>query len=382
MYEEVIFGAGKIGLSYLRTMGKERIFCFIDNDISKHGTEIDGVPVISLQEYVERNYQKKIIICTMYQYTVQIMNQLENAGIVDYKVHNTQLFENIDLIDWGNNNEISEDLWDEMYASETCRKSIRNYVEQQGERVPLFHEIEIETINRCNGVCSFCPVNRNTDKREKKIMDKKLFEKIINELSDLDFCGRIALFSNNEPFLDDRIVEFHKYAREKLPKAQFHLFTNGTLLSLELFLDVIEYLDELIIDNYNMNLELISNVKKIKDYIDEKKDLDLRKKVKILVRRPNEVLSSRGGEAPNKKCKVDVADETCALPFCQMIVRPTGEVSLCCNDALGKMTLGDVNTDSLVDIWYGEKYNRVREQLKMGRAHIPQCKNCDTFMTI
>ncbi len=41
----------------------------------------------------------------------------------------------------------------------------------------------------------------------------------------------LSLFSNNEPFLDDCIISFHQYARNKLPHVKMHLYTNGTLLA-------------------------------------------------------------------------------------------------------------------------------------------------------
>lgn len=33
------------------------------------------------------------------------------------------------------------------------------------DEFPLFKNIEIETINRCNGSCSFCPVNKKENQR-------------------------------------------------------------------------------------------------------------------------------------------------------------------------------------------------------------------------
>lgn len=41
----------------------------------------------------------------------------------------------------------------------------------------------------------------------------------------------MTTFSTNEPLLDDRIIDFNKYAREHLPKARIHMYTNGTKFS-------------------------------------------------------------------------------------------------------------------------------------------------------
>lgn len=243
------------------------------------------------------------------------------------------------------------------------------------EDLPLFKEIEIETLNRCNGKCSFCPVNATQPQREYAKMTSELFYSIINQLAELDYSGKISLFSNNEPFLDERIVEFQKYIREKLPKAKCCLYTNGTLLTLDLYLEIIKYLDLLVIDDYSNDRSLSENIREISDYISN--DIELKRKTTISLRLQDEVLSSRGGSAPNKK-KGKLTPCSCWLPFSQAIVRPTGEMSLCCNDPLGKMTLGDLRKDSILDAWDSDKRIEICKELqKNGRKNLELCKNCD-----
>ena len=53
-------------------------------------------------------------------------------------------------------------------------------------------------------------------------MSQDLFESIIQQLADIDYSGKLALFSNNEPFLDKDILAKHKHARDKLPNARMH----------------------------------------------------------------------------------------------------------------------------------------------------------------
>jgi radical SAM protein with 4Fe4S-binding SPASM domain len=222
-------------------------------------------------------------------------------------------------------------------------------------------------------------VNRNADPRKKAVMTEELFKDIVRQLEELQYSGRFTTFSNNEPLLDDRIVEFNRYAREHLPKARIHLYTNGTLFNLDLFKELIKYLDELIIDNYNQELNLIGPVREIVDYCEANPELELNKKVTVLLRKPMEILTSRGGNAPNRKELVDYSADRCVLPFKQMIVRPTGQVSLCCNDALGKWTLGDLTKESITEVWYGTKFTKVREALYKGRGYCGDCRYCDTF---
>ena len=199
----------------------------------------------------------------------------------------------------------------------------------------------------------------------------------MNQLSEIQYSGRFTTFSNNEPFLDNRIIEFNRYARERLPKARMHLYTNGTLLTIEKFVALIEVLDELIIDNYQQELRLIKPCEDIRQYCENHPEL--KEKVTIVLRKPNEILTSRGGDAPNRKELKEYGQDRCVLPFKQMIIRPNGQVSLCCNDALGKYTLGDASKDNLLDIWYGPKFQMVRKCLYEGREKWGNCKYCDTF---
>lgn len=242
--------------------------------------------------------------------------------------------------------------------------------------IPLPVEVEIETINRCNGICPFCPVNVNEPQRPYAKMKESLFYKIIDELEEINYSGNLAIFSNNEPFLDERLVDFAKYAREKLPNAFCHLYTNGSLLTVEKLYAIEPYLDRMIIDNYNDTQELNKNVILIKEELD--KQPELKEKIIISMRKQNEVLNSRGGLAPNKRDKAKRSRAKCVLPFQQLIIRPDGKISLCCADALGKYTMGDLSQNTIKEIWSSEKYMEVRKKMKKkGRKALYLCDKCD-----
>lgn len=241
----------------------------------------------------------------------------------------------------------------------------------------LFRYIEIETINRCNGECSFCPVNKYQDKRPIRIMDMNLFRKIIDDLAQLNYTGDLALYSNNEPFLDKEIVERAEYARVKLPTAFIHLYTNGSILDRETFNRIIPYLSRLVIDNYNDDLTLNETSKWVEELC--KADSELNKKVEIHIRKQHEVLYTRGGQAPNYSGNIKTPNITCPHPFDQMVIRPDGKVSLCCNDALGRYTLGDCNNQSIYDIWNSDIYWKIRKKIRDGRKALELCKECDTL---
>lgn len=385
MEKYILFGAGYFGREALKEYGIEKVAFFVDNDASKKDKLVDNVPVKIFAESLDLIKDYKIIICTSFY--ADIIEQLETNHVTNYTIYHLLierrgyyspkvLIEN--PYEKDEKRGLSEEEWIEKNNGAFRKASIRAKVEQYVKTNHIFHHVEIETINRCNGTCEFCPVNCFIDPREKKFMDEALFRKIIDDLASMNYSGRLSLFSNNEPFLDKRIMEFHRCAREKLPNARMHLYTNGTLLKMSDFPELVEILDELIIDNYEQDLKLIETSENIVKYAEEHPEI--REKVTIVLRKPKEILTSRGGDAPNRNQKVADGTITCVLPFQQLIIRPDGKVSLCCNDPLGKCTLGDTNKQTLMEIWNGEEFRKVRESILKGRGNYGHCRNCDVYV--
>lgn len=100
------------------------------------------------------------------------------------------------------------------------------------------------------------------------------------------------------------------------------------------------------------------------------------------MRKKNQKLNTRAGSAPNRINEEDKfrPQSPCILPFTQMIVRPDGTVAKCCNDPLTKITLGDLNHQTLREIWRGKAYQEFRKEMYFnGRQNIPGCEFCDIF---
>lgn len=242
---------------------------------------------------------------------------------------------------------------------------------------PVFRNIEIETINICNGKCRFCPVSTiSPHKREIKVMEKEVFEKIIRDLSNMNYQGSIGLYSNNEPYIDQNILSKMEYVRSFFPNNILYLYTNGSLLDYEKVKISLKYLDRLVIDDYGRK----NTSKKIQD-IYEKLSESEKNKVDVYLRMEDELLNNRAGFAMNRSKMKKSLDAACACPFEQMVVRSDGHVSRCCNDALGKIDMGDVRKNTLLEIWESDEYKSVREKMLSGdRESIELCKDCDSMI--
>lgn len=316
-----------------------------------------------------------------------IVNKYTGVLNIRFSILNLDLFIFHKLIEAFKKN-VSEEVYqncrkwiEQKYLYRNRKRETEEYLKMyyDSDKLPLFSSIEIEVINRCNGECPFCPANKYSDPRKMKKMDEALFRKIIGELGDINYSGRLALHSNNEPFLDSRIIDFAKYAREHVPNAYIYMFTNGTLVTLDKFNEIIPYLDKMVIDNYNDELKLHQNAQLINEICRKNPEID--RKVEIHVRKIHEVLNTRGGQSPNNQKKKKLS-MSCILPYKQMIVRPDGKTSLCCNDPYGKNTLADLNKMTLKEAWYSERYEKVRKALRNGRSRINLCRYCDTLADV
>lgn len=384
MRKIAIFTAGRAGRILQKKYPVGHVECFIDNDRQKQGTYIDNVLVMSLDEFLKMHSAVQIVIPSWENMTA-IATQLENAGIMNWDFQNAYFDPSYPsdmlVINPYNKEHTGLHTENEFNTAINSNKQLQDaqsvYVRMLARTKPLFNHVEIETYNRCNGSCDFCPVSKLRDKRPEIFMRETLFYNIIDQLHDMDYSGRLSLFSNNEPFLDERIISFQAYARKKLPHARMQLLTNGTLLSLEKFQSIIEYLDDLVIDNYNEKLELNKTSAVIKGYCENHRELI--KKVTIVIRNPREILTSRGGDAPNRSNMQSYPDAACCLPFRQLIIRPDGNISLCCNDPLGSITMGDLTKASIMEVWNSNALHEFRCKLIEGRKNIDHCKFCDTF---
>ena len=83
----VLFGAGQIGKRALSYFGREKVRCFADNSAEIAGTWIDGVPVITFEQLKKIYRDVQIVISMDVAKSVVVATQLEEAGILDYKIY-------------------------------------------------------------------------------------------------------------------------------------------------------------------------------------------------------------------------------------------------------------------------------------------------------
>ena len=270
------------------------------------------------------------------------------------------------------------------------------------DRAPRLPEIvQIEATNICNAKCTFCP--RDDMTRRQGIMDWALYQKIVDECAALGI-GHVRMHNYGEAFVDKKLPEKIAYAKSKGIR-EVGVITNGSLLGPEVARAVVSAG----LDAINVSLDAAGKETFESTRIGLKYDRVIAN-VEGLVRirrelgrtRPKLILSFvRQDNSAEEQAFIDhwsaVADKIhvtnlhnwagtlkrrgdvnfpCYRQWLTFTALWDGRVSLCCADLDGRVVLGDLNTQSIAEIWNGEPYRLVRrEQLESGGPAI--CRHCD-----
>jgi hypothetical protein len=230
-------------------------------------------------------------------------------------------------------------------------------------------------------------------------MRKYIFEKIIKNLGELHFAGRISPYMNDEPLLEKRLPHMIDYIRYNCPRAYIMINSNGDILNEELLLAlIISGLNCLTINCYDSIEQFESKVKFIsqlsqkhckfnvhvdgpqnEEYLAHPVDyhfVEIRDCSHYSI--DSEFLTSRAGNVRNKIPQVRLPiKQYCPRPFNQMFINYRGEAIICCEDWDYQAIMGNANIACLEEIWYGFEYEHYRSFLRKNDRSLPVCCVCD-----
>lgn len=234
----------------------------------------------------------------------------------------------------------------------------------------IFNRVEIETTSICNRKCNYCP--NSTIGRPDGYMDENLFYKVVDELSTLGFSGRISPHFYGEPLMDKRLVRFVKYMREKLPKASIVLFTNGDLLTYDLFKE----LSDAGLDKFNISQHSEKPSATLVDTLNRLDGALVKNKIDFIKYYDNKMkLMNRGG-----LIRLDLQKSIKKQFYCSMTSALTidyqGNCVLCCNDYLSQHVFGNLKNESILDVWNKKNYNLIRSEVECGIWSYDICREC------
>lgn len=218
--------------------------------------------------------------------------------------------------------------------------------------------VEIEVNSRCNRQCVYCPNSLPDLRSADRFMSTELFEKIIIELAQIEFSGRLSFHFFNEPLIRRDLEELVAWARPKLSLAYFVLYTNGDLLSEPRYASLLEAgLDHFLVTRHDF-------------------DAYPERPFQFVQLPNNFTLSGRGGTIAHSDEPLDIA---CFAPSEMLIVTVNGDVVLCHEDAERNHVMGSFALQTLPEIWFGERFLLFRKSLEKGeRANAgSMCQQCD-----
>jgi MoaA/NifB/PqqE/SkfB family radical SAM enzyme len=269
---------------------------------------------------------------------------------------------------------------------------------------PMFTRIQIQTVSWCNRSCAFCPAGKFPV--PKAFMPVEVYQRIIDQLHDLDFAGRISPYLMNESLLDKRLPDLIAYTRTRCPGSWIALNTNGDALSEKLlhrlFDAGLNCLDVNAYDNqtqYNAYVAIATRVLAQRNDVtytsgyhdpsfNNEDNLPRTAKIvhcrdmthwegRFLARLATPDMTNRSGNVPTSRRLDAPLALGCPRPFQQMYINYLGQAVLCCNDWRFDVVMGDTQTSSLLDIWSSAKYQQYRQHLQRKNRALPLCATCD-----
>ena len=286
------------------------------------------------------------------------------------------------------------------------------------------YSLFVDVCNACNFKCKFCAIQYANKKLpfRKMCMDYDLFRKVIDDLRKFpEPLKMLRLAANGEPLLNKRLPEMIEYARGGVTQ-WIEFVSNASLLTPELNRKLVSAgLDRIRISIEGIGEEQyyeMSGVKidwnkfvaNIKDLYEHKGNCEIYIKTvdaAVDTEEKREKFFSTFGDICDKisiehvipiwtgydeiyqDFDIETAEglhghavkelDVCPFPFYSFVINPDGEVTVCCNDWERKISMGNVTSESVYDIWNGEKYhNFLLGILEKGRKenHPVGCAKC------
>jgi len=302
-------------------------------------------------------------------------------------------------------------------------------------RIPLPAPLGLflEFTNRCNFRCKFCPESLNNYKERAGGFHRLAFDQFRKICDDVLALGRLKVlryYYMGEPLLHPDALSMIRYGYEQGIADRTELTTNGSMLSPdkadELIASGIDYLrisvyatgssrhaaitgtlitPQVIADNVRAVRERRDAAGALKPFIyvkmidpfDPAEVTRLHELYdgiadEVALEQPHnwtqtegrDLLADAYGHAVIRDPLLaqERAKQVCPSPFYLMAIHSDGKVSPCCVDWEKKASLGNVFSESLADIWCGQKMKEFRRaHIERRRPQLPACHSCDFLYT-
>ncbi|MFC1483903.1 radical SAM/SPASM domain-containing protein [Candidatus Neomarinimicrobiota bacterium] len=251
-------------------------------------------------------------------------------------------------------------------------------------------EIVIGLHNQCTRSCAFCRfgLKKYSNEPPHKMPDS-IIAKIIKELKSIDYTNSIGIGRYSEPMMDDRLESILLMMSAELPDCKIHFITNGDLATGEKLealcgIPTLRRISMSVYDSEEQYIRFKNMVSECGENVHAKVRLDRKfafedfhvvNKIGELSVKPDYRLKEWGRSAE--------PGLLCTEPFRRMMINHDGSVPMCCNIldfAHEDYVMGNVNNESIMEIWSGERLSTIRNKMtKGGLRSLDACKKCDDY---
>jgi radical SAM protein with 4Fe4S-binding SPASM domain len=243
--------------------------------------------------------------------------------------------------------------------------------------------IAVENTSACNRRCPYCP--HFWSPRPQGRMPFPVFDKILDDLRDLDFRGRIVMAPWGEAILDERLASWTTRTKEKLPRCLVEIQTNGDDLSLNAFRALAEAgVDEFHVSEHYAPVDGRYVLDEPKQAVRTYRGLSPQDRRKFHFDPRNRDRIGRSERFHNRSDLVPLRDSVSMASLCRycdfveavLAINFRGDVLLCARQWTDRPSFGNVRNEHLADIWKKAEFRRVRQDLRNGRFLLPLCQSC------
>lgn len=303
----------------------------------------------------------------------------------------------------------------------------RSLVEAIPLPIPLM--IRVDPSNACNFRCQYCPTAHPDLLKEvgrpKGVMPFELFQKIVGDVAALPApLNKLYLYKDGEPLVNKQLPEMIALAKGSGRVGEVWTTSNGALLTPALNQRLVDAGLDLIkisvqglsaaayLDIAGVKIDYEKFRENIADLHSRRKNLHVHVKIVDTGLSPEERakfvedfesisdsvhidplmgwslssvrdfrLGQRSAQGPdglplNRR-------EVCAFPFYTLSINFDGSVSVCCVDWAHQTVVGDINRESLLDIWQGPALAAIRLMHLEGRRRENRaCGDCQYLETL
>ncbi|WP_408072053.1 radical SAM/SPASM domain-containing protein [Butyrivibrio sp. JL13D10] len=296
------------------------------------------------------------------------------------------------------------------------------------------YTVLIEPSNYCNFRCISCFQSLNESNyltQNRGMMSLEMFISIIEQLSEWegDKIKVLKISLYGEPLTNPNFCAMLRIAKEANIADRIETTTNASLITEDIAEQLVKYEIDYIrvsiyggnqerykevtgcenvdINKIEENLKTIQRIKKMNNaerpfvsakmldtYSDENEQfLERFGPVvdEVYIDKPHNWIATEEKSFIGSLYKEDQRDEldkdlkktrkqriACPMPFTTIAIRSNGEVSPCCVDWIGGTNLGNIQIDTLKNIWNGDAMYEFRKmQLENRRKENSSCRNCE-----